>query len=170
MKQSIRARRMARKHNKGKPPGLNLTSLMDIFTILLFFLMVNQASDVTVITDTENIKMPLSISDEPPKETLLLQVSGDEMIIGGKLIAKVSDVKGSEEDVIAALDDELRFQASRREPTEEEVLNGRPLTIQGHNTLPYIVLKKIMATAAQADYRDLSLAVTKLEKKVGEAD
>ena len=55
MKQSIRAKRMARHHSRlKKVPTLNLVSLMDIFTILVFFLLVN-SSDVEVIETDKNI-------------------------------------------------------------------------------------------------------------------
>ncbi len=42
MKNSRRIKRMSR--NRVKVPRLNLTSLMDVFTILVFFLLVNSGS------------------------------------------------------------------------------------------------------------------------------
>lgn len=161
MKKSASAKRMARNHKrKNQASGLNLTALMDIFTILVFFLMVN-SGDVQVIKDTESIVMPVSVADQQPKESLLLQVSETTIVLGGKEVVDVASVRNSEDDVIAALDEELRYLASRRpELTEEEIQSGRALTIQGDNHIPYVILKKIMATAAQADYRDIALAVT----------
>ena len=170
MKQSAVAKRMARSHKrKRQESSLNLTALMDIFTILVFFLMVN-SGDTQVLKNTDDIVMPVSITDQMPKETLLVQVSNTDLIVAGKKIADVADIKALEDDVIPELDEELKYQASRRpELTEEEEMYGRALTVQGDNHIPYVILKKIIATAAKAEYRDVSLAVTQAlrEKRCG---
>lgn len=165
MKKSLRAKRMQRHHSRmNKKSDLNLTALMDIFTILVFFLMVN-SSDVQVLKDTNSIIMPLSLAKELPKETLVVQVSNEEIVIQGRKVANVDEVKLSEEDVIKGLETELVYQTSRRpEMTEKEKVLGRSITIQGHNEVPFSVLKKIMATCAVAEYRDISLAVTRILK------
>lgn len=172
MKKSLRAKRMERNHKRhGKSAGLNLTALMDIFTILVFFLMVNSSSDVQVLKNTDDITMPVSIADQLPKETLLVRVSDKQILVGGNVVADVDKVIGSEEDVIPGLDKELQYQASRRpQLTEEEKVLGRPITIQGDRDLPYELLKKIMATCAQAEYRDISLAVSRLERSSNEQE
>lgn len=161
MKKSVRAKRMERHHARMKKKSdLNLTSLMDIFTILVFFLMVN-SSDVQVLKDTKDIIMPISVSEELPKETLVIEVSNEVIVVQGRLVAKVSEVMASQEEIIAALETELNYQASRRpELTEEEQQSGRAITIQGHHELPYTLLKRIMATCAYSEFRDISLAVT----------
>ncbi len=166
MKQSLRAKRMQRHHARMKKKSdLNLTSLMDIFTILVFFLMVN-SSDVQVLKDTKDIQMPKSLAKELPKETLVVQVSDIEIVIQGRKVADVASIKSSEEDIIKNLETELVYQASRRpEMTEKEKALGRAITIQGHKEVPYQILKKIMATCAVAEYRDISLAVTRILEK-----
>ncbi|CAA0090733.1 Uncharacterised protein [BD1-7 clade bacterium] len=166
MKQSARAKRMARHHGRmNKQSKLNLTSLMDIFTILVFFLMVN-SSEVQVLEDTKDITMPKSIADQKPKETLLIQVSDSSLVVAGRKIADTSAVTASKDGVIPSLDEELKYQASRRpEMTEEEKQFGRKITIQGDKNIPYDILKKIMATCAQAEFRDISLAVSKKAQK-----
>lgn len=166
MKKSLRARRMERHHSRmKKDSSLNLTSLMDIFTILVFFLMVN-SSDVQVLKDTKSLIMPKSVAEQKPKDTLVIMVDNQSVTIQGQVVASLDQVKFAEEDIIPALDDELKRQAARRpELTEEEKLLGRPITIQGDKEIPYVVLKKLMATCAQAEYRDISLAVTRMLKK-----
>jgi biopolymer transport protein ExbD len=162
MKMSVRAKRMQRHHGRMKKKSdLNLTSLMDIFTILVFFLMVN-SSDTQILKDSKDIIMPKSVAEEMPKETLIIQVSNSVIVVQGREVAEVPAVVASEEDVIKALEEELNYQASRRpQMTEEELQSGRAVTIQGHNELPYSLLKKIMATCAFTDFRDISLAVTR---------
>ncbi len=166
MKQSLRAKRMARHHGRHKKKSdLNLTSLMDIFTILVFFLMVN-SSNVQVLKNTKTITMPVSSADQEPKETLVLQVDANQIVTGGRKIADILDVIDSSEDIIASLEAELKYLASTRpEMTAEEKNLGRAITIQGDQKIPYKVFKRIMATCAATDYRDISLAVSRQDKK-----
>ncbi|MGK0261262.1 MAG: biopolymer transport protein ExbD, partial [Candidatus Azotimanducaceae bacterium] len=59
-------RRRSRGRGKGKTATLNLVSLMDIFTILVFFLMVN-SSEVEVLQTSSDIKLPDSTSEQRPE-------------------------------------------------------------------------------------------------------
>ena len=163
MKVSVRAKRMARHHNRmSQKTSLNLTSLMDIFTILVFFLMVN-SSDVQVLENTKTITMPESVADKKPKDTLVVQVDAEQLIIQGRRLTDVDSVKALKDEIIPELDAELKRQAARRpEMTEQEKQVGRSVVIQGDQKIPYVVLRKIMATAAQAEYRDIALAVSQI--------
>jgi biopolymer transport protein ExbD len=153
-----------------KGVALNLTALMDIFTILVFFLMVN-SGDEQLIKDTETILLPRSIADQMPKETLIVAVDANTITIQGNVVATIDDInamknESSEDDIIPALKEELDRQAARRlELTEEEKVLGRPVTIQGDQKVPYLVLRKIMATSAMSGYRNISLAVVQKELK-----
>ncbi len=161
MKSSLRARRMARNHRRmQQSPRLNLVSLMDIFTILVFFLMVN-SGDVEVLQADKDIKLPESVSEQKPDVTLLIKISATDVIVQGRSIAKVDDILSEEGNEIAELQQELEYLAERSKPleTEEEQQKGRAVTIMGDQFVPYQLLKKVMSTCAQTDYRDIALAV-----------
>ncbi len=84
MKQSIRAKRMARHHSRlKKMPTLSLVSLMDIFTILVFFLLVN-SSDVEVIEADKGITLPVSAADAKPSPALIMKISASDIMIDGQ--------------------------------------------------------------------------------------
>lgn len=170
MKRSIRAKRMARHHRRqASSSKLNLVSLMDIFTILVFFLMVN-SSDVQVLDSNKAIKLPSSIAQTKPEETLVLMVTAKDLIVQGRSIVDVAGILSQDEEFITALDKELRYQASRRRAlSEEEAKSGRAVTIMGDEKIPYSLLKKVMATCAQADFRNISLAVNQLASTAGQA-
>ncbi|MDZ7767644.1 MAG: biopolymer transporter ExbD [Woeseiaceae bacterium] len=71
---SARAKRMDRRHERAKKGGsLNLVSLMDIFTILVFFLLVN-SSDVEVLPNAKDIQLPQSIAEEKAKESVVILI------------------------------------------------------------------------------------------------
>ena len=163
MKQSIHAKRMARHHKRSKDQSkLNLVSLMDIFTILVFFLLVN-SSDVEVMQSNKEIKLPESIADQKPEDTLMVTVSEENIIVGGRFITSVDSVLKTKGNEIEPLLTELEYRASRkpyRDP--EEAALGRDITIMGDKELPYELLKKIMTTCAKAEYRNISLAVSQV--------
>ena len=170
MKASLRARRMQRHHRRmHQGSKLNLVSLMDIFTILVFFLMVN-SGDVEVLQADKNIQLPESTSEQKPDVTLMIKLSPTDVIVQGRPIASIEEILAQEEDVIPALDEELKYLASRKTTlTEAEIAKGLSVTIMGDQSVPFKLLKRVMTTAAQADYRDISLAVSKMPVAEAEA-
>lgn len=172
MKQSLRARRMARHHKRAQSANkLNLVSLMDIFTILVFFLLVN-SSDVEVLQTNKSIELPESTSEQMPDTTLVVSVNDQSIVVAGRAVANIADVLGNGDSTnIPGLEEELKYQANRAgplEPEKEEI--GRAVTIMGDKEVPYTILKKIMTTCAANEYRNISLAVTKVAKESLEAE
>lgn len=159
MKQSMRAKRMSRHHkrNNGKSK-LSLVSLMDIFTILVFFLMLN-ASDVQVLQKTDSVKLPDSIADTPAKETLLLMVSKKQVLLQGKLIVDTQTLITQEANTIDALIAELDYHTNRKSGLSDEAKLSQAITVMGDSSIPYVVLKRIMQSCAQAGYTNIALAV-----------
>ncbi len=160
MKQSLHARRMANRHKRaGKGSKLNLVALMDIFTILVFFLLVN-SSDVEVLQTNKDIDLPESLADKIPEPTLVVMISADSIIINGRAIVPTQAAMNTEGDLIEPLRQELEYLAGRKPyASDEERERGRDITIMGDARTPYNLMKKIMSTCAQSEYRNISLAV-----------
>ncbi len=160
MKMSARAKRMDRRHERAKRGGaLNLVSLMDIFTILVFFLLVN-SSDVEVLPNAKEIQLPESIAEQKAKETVVVLIGDTDIIVQGKPIARVADVMQRSGNIIAELKEALRRQNDRvlRREANDDIAN-REVTIMGDKDIPYRLLKRVMATCTDADYGRISLAV-----------
>ncbi|TLM79134.1 ExbD/TolR family protein [Microbulbifer harenosus] len=159
MKATIGGKLKGRKQRRHKETKLNLVSLMDIFTILVFFLLVN-SSDVEVLQADKTIKLPESTSTQKPETTTIVRVNGDQLLVGNRVVTKIADISAADEQIKPLLD-ELTYLASRAEPLpEDKQAVGRPITILGDEEVPYALLKQIMNTCAAADYRDIDLAVT----------
>jgi biopolymer transport protein TolR len=163
MKASMRARRMARNHRRIQSAAkLTLVPIIDIFTMLLFFLMVN-TGNVEVLELDKTIRLPDSSAQQRAEETLLIKINADDIIVQGRRIAGVNEVQMSGEESIAALQRELETWAARKlEVTEREKEQGHAVTIMGDQKIPYQILKRVMTTCAQANFRDISLAVATL--------
>lgn len=159
MKQSMRAKRMARHHrrNAGRSK-LSLVSLMDIFTILVFFLMLN-ASDVQVLQVNDAVQLPQSVADTPAKETLLLMVTKQQVLLQGKLIVATDELIAQNSSTIETLIAELDYHTARKSGLSDDAKLSQAITVMGDSSIPYVVLKRIMQSCAQAGYTNISLAV-----------
>ena len=160
MVKSRRAKRMGRHHIRNKATAaLNLVSLMDIFTILVFFLLVN-SSEVEVLPTDKDIQLPESIAEEKAKETVVIIIGDEDIIVQGTPVAKVSDVLAQRGNDIPALRQALLSQNDRvlRREAQDDIA-GREVTIMGDRDIPYRLLKKVMATCTESEYGQISLAV-----------
>jgi len=160
MEMSTRAKRMERRNEKGKRTvALNLVSLMDIFTILVFFLLVNSAQ-VEVLPNAKDLQLPQSIAEQKARENVVIMVTGDQILVQGRVVATVAEVMDQDQLVIPGLKRALEGQTDRvlRRQSMADVAD-REVTIMGDKTLPYRLLKRVMATCTAADYGQISLAV-----------
>jgi biopolymer transport protein ExbD len=160
MRKSARAQRMERRHDRGKKSiALNLVALMDIFTILVFFLLVN-SSDVEVLPNAKDIQLPESIAEAKASESVVILISDEFIIVQGTPVAKVSEVLQLRGNDIPELRQALLSQNDRvlRRETQEDIA-GREVTIMGDKDIPYRLLKKVMATCTASEYGQISLAV-----------
>jgi len=163
MKMSRRARRMERHHKRARSgASLNLVSLMDIFTILVFFLLVH-SSDVETLPSAKAVRLPESIAEKSPKQTVVVTVSNEDILVQGRKVASVAEVLNGDSDVIDGLKTELDYQASRRAITAAAAGQPRAITILADKEVPYRLIKRVMVTCVRASFENISLAVLKRE-------
>jgi biopolymer transport protein ExbD len=168
MSDTRRAKRMSRHHARKKfTATLNMVSLMDIFTILVFFLLVSSSS-VKDLPSAKQIKLPESISEQAPKEAqVIIIVSEKDIVVGGRKIASVAAVQAGKKMEIQALKSEL-LRLAKRTPVKlgpDGKALPREVTIMGDQKIPFALLKKIMLTCTKANYTNISLAVLRKRDK-----
>jgi biopolymer transport protein ExbD len=158
-------KRMARNHNKNKIPGLNLTSLVDVFTILVFFLLVNYSAS-EVLEPPKKVTLPDSVVETKPKETAVIVVSDDGVIVQGELVVSVADVVASKQDAILEISSKLEsIKNNIIGVSTKTISESREVTILSHKTVPFKVLRKIMSSCTFAGYEKISLAVLQKAKQ-----
>jgi len=166
MKMSRRAARMERHHRRGKGGAvIQLVSLMDIFTILVFFLLVNSSS-VQTVPSTKTLKLPASTAERTPKETVAILVNNADILVQGRKVADTGDALRLESDVIPDLLTELNYLSRRNRQTAADTGAAGNITIMGDKEIPYLLLKKIMITCTKANFTDIALAVMHKQPKV----
>jgi biopolymer transport protein ExbD len=160
MKLTPLQKRAERKNRNQTMVDMNLVSLIDVFTILIFFLL-SSASGVEMLPSPKAVKLPESIAEKTPKETIVVVVSDADILVDGRRVASVPEVMAMQGDVIAPLKDELELLAKRQPVREENKGQTQAVTIMGDQAVPYRLLRKVMVTSARANFSDVSFAVRK---------
>lgn len=164
MIKSRRARRMERGHKKAKTPGLNLVALMDIFTLLVFFLLVNSSSTQHLPTQ-KNLKLPVSTSKIVPEDTLVVEITHKNILIQGLAVATIDEVLKSPDEIIVPLKDELiALTANTSNVLPDQSQKEHKITIMGDENISYDVIRKVLTTCQQAKYTKIAFAAMQKAK------
>jgi biopolymer transport protein ExbD len=133
---------------------LNMVSLMDIFTILVFFLLVNTTS-TEVLPSPKNIVLPDAAAEKLPARNLVIAVDDRVIRLQGKAVILVKDAINNKQATIRPLFEALRRASS----SARDITDRNGVTIMGDQQISYGLLKKIMLTCAGAQYTNISFAV-----------
>jgi biopolymer transport protein ExbD len=158
---------MSRNRNKLTGGGLNLVSLMDVFTILVFFLLVNSSSS-DVMEPPRQIKLPDSIVETKPRETVIVMITPEQVLVQGYPVVATQDIIDSKAPVIAEVKERLLAQQKKVIGiSTKTVAESKEVTVLAHRTVPFHLMKKVMASCTSAGYGKISLAVIQKAKSKG---
>jgi len=145
-------------------PRLQMTSLIDVMTLLLVFLLKSFSSEGEIVTLSKGLELPVSSAEKKPKPSLSINVSQNEIMVGNKVIASVSQVNQQGELIILSL---AAFLKKRKAMTEAIAAYSTTsefkgeIIIQADRKLQYRTIQKIMYTCGQSGYSNFSLLVVK---------
>ena len=159
-----RAARQARRRRGGEDPKLNITSMMDMFTIILVFLIKNFSTEGTIITAANDLTLPKSSVERKAKEALSVKVSRSTITVEnvqvlderayGRLLEQKEFMITSLYDALVVYSEEAKKMAA----ASGTAFSGE-ITIQGDIEIPYSVLTRVMYTCGQAGYPNMNLFV-----------
>ena len=158
MRDTRRIKRMSR--NKTGIPKINLTSLMDVFTILVFFLLVNSGQS-EILDSPKEVKLPESVVESKPRETVVIFVSPEEIIVQGVPVMRTDDVLLSTGRAIPPISDRLAaLKNSVVGRSTQVVAASQEVTILADKSIPFDVIKRVLSACTGEGYTEISLAVT----------
>ncbi|POP53283.1 ExbD/TolR family protein [Zhongshania marina] len=165
MSYSASERRIIRKIKQSKRQvSINVVSLIDIFAILVFYLLVN-ALVVEVIPEYQNLKLPDSISKDKAKRTVAVAISDHSILVDDHVVMSVDEALLVNERTLQSL---AQVLSSRQKDDEKPLIDGEPeildVNIVADYKTPYELLKKVLATCVDAKFGKVSLAVRALEQ------
>jgi biopolymer transport protein ExbD len=166
MRSSRRIERM--KRSQRVLPRLNLTSLMDVFTVLVFFLIFNSSATVETLQQPKQITLPESVVEEKPRETVVILVGEEEVLVQGVPVARVADIQAAGNVEIEPIGTRLaELSESVIGLSTQAVAESQEVTVLADRSTPFSVLKKVMATCTAQGYTRVSLAVIQKSEQAG---
>jgi biopolymer transport protein ExbD len=155
--------------NREKITKMNLTSLMDVFTILVFFLLVNSGS-VEVVEAPKDVKLPEARVESKPRETVVISISAEEVLVQGKLVAFVEDILNNKENAVDPINARLaELKESVIGINTKTVAASQEVTILADRSVPFTVVRTVMSTCTAEGYENVSLAVIQKTTQVASA-
>lgn len=152
MKMSRRAKRMERSHKRNQTPPLNLVSLMDIFTILVFFLLVSSSNSYQ-LPAAKDLKLPTSSSSNIPEETLIIAITRNDILLSGARVETVANALANDAVSIANLKSQLQLLNANQKDAA-----SRKITIMSDENVPYAVIRKVLTTCQESRYTRIAFA------------
>lgn len=157
--------RFSRKRGRrggGTKIQLRMTSMMDILTVLLLFLLKSFVVEGEVITPVPGVNLPESSSEQSPQSALVVAVFDDTIMIDGREVVRVSNANAQAGLMIKSLGEVLRKTRAQEQDLAQR--RGAPeapgrIAIQGDQGIEFEILERVMYTCNQSGYTDISLAV-----------
>jgi biopolymer transport protein ExbD len=155
--------------NRPRATRMNLTSLMDVFTILVFFLLVNSAN-TEVLDNPKQITLPDSVVEDKPRETVVIFVSPEVVTVQGEAVVRVEDILATDRQNIAPVGERLVELSSNIIGVRTKVVaESQEVTILADKTVPFTVIKKVMSTCTSEGFGRISLAVLQKSPQVDQS-
>jgi biopolymer transport protein ExbD len=145
---------------------LNLIPLIDVLSVMVAFLLV-YSTDVEVVQNAKGVEIPQSTAQTQPKQSVVVMITREHLFVQGELVATLAEIRESKSPQIEPLRAVLsRPMLAGKQIARETDLAAREITVLADKSLPYEVVRKVMATCTAAAYGKLSLAVIEKEKPV----
>jgi len=159
--QSIRQKRRRRSDGTVK---LNITSMIDMFTLMVVFLIQNYSAQGQLVTPAEGLKLPKSTIEKGASSALTVQIARNKLLLEDRLILDRKGLAALEADpgflipeLARALEPHARNARGLAAKTGQE-FSGK-LSIQGDTAIAYNILVKVMYTCGQAGYNNMNMVV-----------
>ena len=146
--------------------NLQITSMADVFVILLVFLLKTYSSGAIALSPSKGLHLPEALGNDKPVEALKLEVSETAVLIEGKPASSISgftfatrDVgqDGTSRSLVSAL------QKERAQSNDPKVKVDKRVIVIADERAPYSTIKTVLVSAAVEGYTDVKLAVNRAQ-------
>jgi len=167
--------------------ALNMTAMVDMFTVMCVFLLQNYATTNQVLPLPDKVNLPAAHEVKELKPSNVVIIGQDGLMLNNFKVAEYRTVKEQEDWLIQTLLDQLKkavdegekkkksvgsqirnaVSAAKKQekPGEEEVDDFRKITIQSDKEIEFLTVKKVMYTVTEAGMKEINFAVMKKEEK-----
>lgn len=147
--------RIARRHNEEEETAFRpqLTSLIDVMTILLVFLLKNFSVEGELVTPSKDLQLPNSTIEKRAEPMFTVQISKNDLLINGKRCVTVSSFENADSLMIEPFYKEIQQYVNNSK--------SESVQIEADRELPFNVIKRVMFTCSKAGMKDFSVLVVK---------
>lgn len=151
-----------------KPFSLKLTSLIDMFTLILIFLLKSFSAEGDIMLVADDLILPESTATQQPKVASIVAISDHWVMLDGKQVVETDAVlRLQPQEQIQPLVEALRTKRQMAEDlgqVRDQMDFSGEINIQADEKIPYLVIKKVMMTCGATGFNDIMLAVTEAEQ------
>lgn len=167
LRSNFMRQRMLRKATKRDTVPLNLVSMIDIFTTLVFFLLLTSTS-VQTLRSPDSLKLPSSLTNQTPNDTPVVMITSTAITLQGQPVMSIQDAEAVEGNVLAPLKSQLiaNVPLAQIQGAAANALTRGEINIMADKDIPYSLLKKVMMTAGQSQFAKISLSVNHRSSRV----
>jgi len=167
LRTAMRRKRLLRKAERPDAVPLNLVSMIDVFTTLVFFLLLT-STNVQTLRSPRSLELPTSASIAQPNDTPVLMVTPENILWQGEAIMSVQAAEAQPGLVLGPLKAKLLLAPLVTvQGGQAGALTRGEINILADKEIPYALLKKIMTTTGEAKFARISLSVNHRSGGVG---
>jgi biopolymer transport protein TolR len=145
---------------------LNLIPLIDVMSVLVAFLLIYTA-DVEIIQNNKDVEIPQSVAEVKPQQSVVVMLTKEHLFVQGELVASIAVVRAAQGSIV----EPLRLVLDRPMLMDgvvatQAAMSEREITVIADKSLPFDVVRKVMATCTASAYGAISLAVLQKEQAI----
>lgn len=156
--------------NRSKPredAELNLIPLIDIMSVLVAFLLI-YSTEVEPVQNSKGIEIPQSSAEVKAQSTVVVMITKEHVFVQGERVATIAEVQSTATPLVEPLREVLERPMLASNEGDADA-SSREVTVIADKSLPFDVVKKVMATCSSSSYGKISLAVLQKEKAANAA-
>lgn len=147
--------------------ALNLIPLIDIMSVMVAFLLV-YSTEVELVQNSKGVAIPQSTAEVRPKVSVVVMITKDQVFVRNEPVATMAEIEDPNTPLVESLRQALlRPTAGLDAAARSAALAAEEITVMADKSLPYEVVRKVMATCTAASYGKISLAVLQKELPAG---
>jgi biopolymer transport protein TolR len=151
--------------NRSKPredAELNLIPLIDIMSVLVAFLLI-YSTEVETVQNSKGIEIPQSTAEVKPQSSVVVMITREHIFVQGEPVTTIAEVQSSTTALVEPLREVLERPMLASSGNDED-MSSREVTVIADKSLPFDIVKRVMATCSSSSYGKISLAVLQKEK------
>jgi len=157
--------------NRSQPRSdaeLNLIPMIDIMSVMVAFLLI-YSTEVEVVQNSKGIEIPQSTAEVKPQNSVVVMITKEHIFVQGEAVATLAEVQSTQTPLVEPLREVLERPMLTGKQSDADAASSREVTVIADKSLPFDVVKRVMATCSSSSYGKISLAVLQKEKSANAA-